>query len=977
MALDPRRDRPSRILPGSTAAVPAHRKFLNPDSPWFKGALVLGFLALLIAVLVTRFRPAHQHLTPERIGAVATEDVRATKDFSYGRVDTAATAQHRDQKAAAVPRIYRWDPSWAQDSNDRIQRTFQTMRAELDAFQKSELEALNAAAGLASGAPPSVPSNIPPISLSAEPLRLVLLSLLGVLPFSEIGGEVASRVLATHAQRRALAKSMRRVAVHGLVTGSVVDWARYVERARQAQVRRQQAQDNLQAELRRALLSLARAKRAYVSQQLGVYLESHAYEALVTNLFDESLEIDLLDLLNAINRHPIVATRISDQDAITIQKRRPDRPALEEWVHRDPSNIADLERARYRDLAEHANNLLAARPPDERQQLQDIARLLIRVNTKPDDDATRDARDAARAGVADLHVQVHFRRNDIIISSGQVITEEHVAIYRAMIGGSAEAGQLTALTEIAGLLIFLVISIGGLVILLRRDLIQRFPQQRDLVFMGATLLIMVVIVRISPAVLKAIGHSWFMYAPELTLLMIPFASGAMMTRLVLNGATALTFSLTFALLIGLVLDQTRLLIPYVLTSGIIGTIVLRAAKTRMSVLKAGFQLGLLNAASATGLVLLLEPQAFGESFLSASQIPLFGLVSGLSSGMIVMVVLPVVEQTFDYTTSIKLLELANLENPLLKELLMRAPGSYHHSMMVGSLNEAAAEAIGADTLLVRVGAYYHDIGKMKNPQYFAENQQGDNPHDKLKPQMSALILKSHVKDGIELARLHKLPAAIIDFIATHHGTSRIEYFYHRAREAEAPGMPEVSEQDYRYPGPRPQSRETGICMICDSIEAAVRSLPEKSPDRIKALVQKLIHAKFIDGQFSECNLTLADLNAIAGALFRVLTSIYHHRPEYPGSSGSRARTSPKSPPVAASSQAPNGNGNGNGKKISRPATDPTLPAVVPEDLDLSNPPIPHCPDPMPDPHQPPSQTSPHAAIEPASSPASLFRPDHH
>jgi putative nucleotidyltransferase with HDIG domain len=202
--------------------------------------------------------------------------------------------------------------------------------------------------------------------------------------------------------------------------------------------------------------------------------------------------------------------------------------------------------------------------------------------------------------------------------------------------------------------------------------------------------------------------------------------------------------------------------------------------------------------------------------------------------------------------------------------------------LVGTLAKEACEAIRANPLLARVGAYYHDIGKGRNPQYFAENMRaGHNPHDKLKPHMSALIIKAHVKDGLELARQHGLPQEIQDFIAMHHGTTLISYFYHRAKSQEDPDIPEVEEEDYRYPGPKPQTRETAIVMLADGIEAATRAMPDPTPARIKGLVQTMINKLFADGQFDECDLTLKDLNAIAKAFIRVLTSMYHTRPQYP------------------------------------------------------------------------------------------------
>lgn len=292
------------------------------------------------------------------------------------------------------------------------------------------------------------------------------------------------------------------------------------------------------------------------------------------------------------------------------------------------------------------------------------------------------------------------------------------------------------------------------------------------------------------------------------------------------------------------------------------------------VLRYGAVLGAVSALIAVAAYLL---RGANMTHVDYWVVAFLGLASGFLSAGVVTIGLPIAESVFGYVTSNKLLELSNLEHPALKALFMEAPGTYQHSIMVGTLNEAAADAIGANSILARVGGYYHDIGKVKNAQYFAENQRGDNPHNRLNPNMSALILKTHERDGLEIAKKYKLPQDIRDFIATHHGTSRIEYFYQRAKEQQE----RVHEEDYRYPGPRPQTRETGICMVSDMVEAAVRSLPDKSPDKILVLVHKLINHKFSDGQFDECDLTLRDLNDIANALIGILNAFYHHRPEYP------------------------------------------------------------------------------------------------
>jgi len=235
---------------------------------------------------------------------------------------------------------------------------------------------------------------------------------------------------------------------------------------------------------------------------------------------------------------------------------------------------------------------------------------------------------------------------------------------------------------------------------------------------------------------------------------------------------------------------------------------------------------------------------------------------------------------FGYTTDSTLLELSNLDKPLLRRLMLEAPGTYHHSVIVGSMVEAAATEIGANPVLAKVCGYYHDIGKLKNPAYFIENQKnGKNIHNKLAPSMSCLILISHIKNGVELAREKKLGQEIIDAIKQHHGTTLITYFYEKARKQRRDDS--INIDNFRYPGPKPQTRETALVMLADVVEAAARSLEHPTPSRIQGLVQQLINKLFSDNQLDECPLTLTDLHKIARSFNKILNGIYHHRVEYP------------------------------------------------------------------------------------------------
>jgi putative nucleotidyltransferase with HDIG domain len=260
------------------------------------------------------------------------------------------------------------------------------------------------------------------------------------------------------------------------------------------------------------------------------------------------------------------------------------------------------------------------------------------------------------------------------------------------------------------------------------------------------------------------------------------------------------------------------------------------------------------------------------------------VVSGGLSALLAVAITPIIEYFGEYASDMRLIEMATLDHPLLKELSIQAPGTWNHSMVIGMMVESAAATIGANPVVCRVGAYFHDIGKSKKPLYFVENQSaGENRHDKLSPSMSALIIRAHVKDGIDLARRHRLPKVIEDMIPQHHGTSVIDYFYDKARkEAEELGEdPEnVDRSLYQYPGPRPQTKEAGLLMLADGIEAAARTLTDPSQDRIQGMVQKMLNKVFASGELNECELTLRDLHLIAKSFTRVLTGIYHQRIAY-------------------------------------------------------------------------------------------------
>jgi putative nucleotidyltransferase with HDIG domain len=285
----------------------------------------------------------------------------------------------------------------------------------------------------------------------------------------------------------------------------------------------------------------------------------------------------------------------------------------------------------------------------------------------------------------------------------------------------------------------------------------------------------------------------------------------------------------------------------------------------------------------------------------------FALGNAIISPVLTYGLLIFLERTFGLTTDLALVELAQFNHPLLRRLAEKAPGTYHHSMTMATLAEAAAAAIGANEILARVGAYYHDIGKTVKPTYFVENQKGTRSrHDKLSPRMSSLIIAAHVKEGVALARRYNLPEEVIDFIPMHHGMTRIDFFYNKALEVakgseDVSKIDEIKEQDYRYTGPKPTTKETGIMMLADAIEAAVRSIEEPTPQRIEDLINGFVKRRLEEGELDDCPLTMSDLTKIKAAFLNVLVGVYHSRVKYPDAEIRRDRPTPKPPKTPAKS----------------------------------------------------------------------------
>ncbi|MBS3758247.1 MAG: HDIG domain-containing protein [Desulfobacterales bacterium] len=503
----------------------------------------------------------------------------------------------------------------------------------------------------------------------------------------------------------------------------------------------------------------------------------------------------------------------------------------------------------------------------------DFTQRLIQPNVTLNRSETQKRREEA----ADLIKPILYKikEGEMILREGERITPTHMLRLQALKDqGDKQAllkkGVGTALIILALLTITYFIHLKH-----QRELLQY--QNKNLFFIGFVVVLVLLILQLSVSLSQVL-------APEAPLAItvesiyysIPIAAGAMTICQFLGFTIAFPFAIVMGLLSAMAFENSYGFCLYFLMNGVMGAYWSRECKENKGFIMAGAKLGAFNILLATIVGIYMAEFAWFKLPWDWT----FAFSGGIIAGIITAGVTPMMEMAFGYTTDSTLLELSNLDKPLLRRLMLEAPGTYHHSVIVGSMVEAAATEIGANPVLAKVCGYYHDIGKLKNPAYFIENQKnGKNIHNKLAPSMSCLILISHIKNGVELAREKKLGQEIIDAIKQHHGTTLITYFYEKARKQRRDDS--INIDNFRYPGPKPQTRETALVMLADVVEAAARSLEHPTPSRIQGLVQQLINKLFSDNQLDECPLTLTDLHKIARSFNKILNGIYHHRVEYP------------------------------------------------------------------------------------------------
>ncbi|WP_257461178.1 HD family phosphohydrolase [Archangium lipolyticum] len=613
-------------------------------------------------------------------------------------------------------------------------------------------------------------------------------------------------------------------------------------------------------------------------------LEPEDFQALHAARFSESVEAATLALVER-------AYGFSEPTAVFIANSREElsregpqgitvrdlRHNGEQTLPGTAPTVVDVREA-YMELDRFASipgNLLPDSPGVQRRAVLRLAKRLVRPNLTINLAETDARRRQAAMAVKDAVISI--KKGQRVIGDGELVNETHLVTIRGMRSQTDRLDLLQLQVGGTGLVALLISA----TYLFCRAAFRRFrPTRKDGLLLGLLLVTMLGLLQIWVSIADAVQDRYTALPLEAFYYAFPVAAGAMLVRFVLSEELALFFALVMACLAGVMLGNSLSFGIYALVGALVAADRITKAKDRVGIFKAGLSTGAVNLLAVFCLFMAEGKGLNSDTALTA----VFAFAgTSLAVPVVVLALTPLIESVFGYASDLKLLELANLNHPALKELIVQAPGTYHHSIIIGTLVENAAEAIGANPLLARSCAYYHDIGKGRNPLYFGENQKGDNKHDSLAPAMSAVIIKRHVTEGLEMARQYRLPKLVADAIPQHHGTRLVGYFFHKAmKEQEGKeGAPPLDESIYRYPGPKPQFREAALVMIADAVEASTRSLPEPTTPRLHSQVQKMINLIFSEGQLDECDLTLRDLNLIAQSFLHTLEGIYHARPEYP------------------------------------------------------------------------------------------------
>jgi len=622
-------------------------------------------------------------------------------------------------------------------------------------------------------------------------------------------------------------------------------------------------------------------KKKDFEEFLGCSLNGDIFKCLIEQQFSLEVQEKIQNLVKTTMDGGIVASKAWDHDEQRGNLLLRKSETGEESLIPPPFPYPDIDEAR-RMIVMKA--LEPGRDVRELMLISSVVSSLLQPNLTFNLEATEKKRQEAYASVKPVFIKI--ARNEMLVREGQSIGREEMLKLRYYLRNSSARSWFFTFLAI---FTFSMVCIGVVLHVAKQSLPHIRMDLHDCLFLGMLLVFLLMLSRSGLWVGDSIGDSSGIISTKTFIYAVPLSAGAMIACIFFGVTVSLIFSLVVTLFSGMIFGKEFAMFFYFMIGAFVAAHGVSQCRNRMVSIKTGLLVGSTN-------VILIVLSAFLQDQWVLWKVlcdSFFGLSGGIFAGILATGLTPLAEMLFGYTTDIKLLELATMDQPLLRELMVEAPGTYHHSVIVGNMVEASAKSIGANSLLAKVAAYYHDIGKIKKPLYFIENQfECENRHEKLAPSMSSLILISHVKDGIELAKQHHLGKEIINIISQHHGKSFISFFYNKAVEtrekaqsAKPSPLPPIDADDYRYPGPKPQTKEAGLVLLADVVEAACRSLTEPTPARIQGLVNRLINGIFSDGQLDECELTLKDIHQIAKHFNQILATIHHKRIEYPVANG--------------------------------------------------------------------------------------------
>ena len=581
---------------------------------------------------------------------------------------------------------------------------------------------------------------------------------------------------------------------------------------------------------------------------------------LKSNDIDEKSKISELKKIDAF--------KLSDAEYKTLLDLNVDKDTELQWIALtaiDKGYEKQIEEDNSEDIAEAktiVDDYLSSQELESNIEviLREMCESQIKANYFFDQSKTDEAVKEALKSVS----KVMIKKNQTIVKEGEPITQQQINILTELGLVGEDLSKDYIYTYI--ILAFFVLFVLGMQYMYLK-------KEKKEILIDTKLVFLILLLNL----LSVISARVFTFV---SLFIIPIDCAPILMTVFLDSKISIVINSLNLLFVAVIVGFD----PQVILIGIVSTIVSSTTLKKVSQ-RNDILYSTVYVAAAVAVVILSSGILLSNNIKQILLDVILAVFGAFISGILAMGLLPFLESSFSLVTNMKLLELSNPNNPLLKRLLMEAQGTYHHSVMVANLAEVAAEEVGANPMLVRVGAYYHDVGKIKRPFFFGENQLGGtNPHDKISPTLSTTIIISHVKDGLELAKEYDIPKVVSDMIVQHHGTTLVKYFYYTLKNS-SENPDEIREEDFRYPGPKPQSKEAAIIMMADSVEAAVRSIQEPTLEKIEDMVNNIVKDKMNSNQLNECDLTFRELEVIKACFLRVLKGIYHHRIEYPTEKG--------------------------------------------------------------------------------------------